>query len=265
MKPRYIDYFASDGIMATIEGRNIHLVELKACDDEEVIEEWSRYFRNNYCTDTEVDLLREGFGYSRAEFLERIKFPDKNARLGSATRSGDFCEILVADYAQFVLDYYIPRTRYDRKINRNSSPMGSDLLGFKVGPKISQNDEMIIFEVKAQASETSPGNKLQEAVNDSNKDVKRIAESLNAANQRLIDKGLFEEAKTIQRFQNATDRPYKRRFAAAAIHSNSSFSKEVIEQVSTMEHTDPGILMIVIRGEKLMNFIHEMYGRACVC
>jgi hypothetical protein len=265
MKPKYIDWLVDGGTIITNEGKSVNLLELQIYDDEAIIEEWAKRFRENYCTDTEIDMLRAGYGFSRKEYLENIKFPDKNDRLGSATRSGDFCEILIADYVQFVLDYYIPRTRYDRKINRNSSPMGSDLFGFKVGAKVSQNDEMIIFEVKAQASETSPENKLQKAVNDSNKDIKRIAESLNAANQRLIDKERFEEAKIVQRFQNATDRPYKQRFAAAAIHSNKSFSKEVIKQVSTASHIQPNLLLLVVHSEKLMNFIHQFYGRASIC
>lgn len=265
MKPRHIDWLIHDETVVTNEGKRIHVIELQLFNDEEILNEWANHFRNHYCTNDEIDILRQGYGYSREQYLKDIKFPDKEDKLGSATRSGDFCEILIADYVQYVLDYYVPRTRYDRKINRNSSPMGSDLLGFKVGNRVSKDDEMIIFEVKAQASETKPQNKLQEAVNHSKKDVKRLAESLNAINQRLIDRGLLEEAKTIQRFQNATDRPYKEKFAAAAVHTNKAFSKEVIKEVVTNTHADPNLQLLVVRSEKLMYFIHEMYRRASVC
>lgn len=205
MIPKYISNLVNEGTVTTNEGRIINVWKLNECVDEMILSEWSMHFRHHYCSDQEMDILRVGYGYTRKEFLEKIKFPDLHDPLGNATRSGDFCEILVADYAQFILNYYVPRTRYDRKVNPNSSTQGSDLLGFKIGEKVSQNDELLIFEVKAQASNTKPNNRLQDAINDSKKDIKRIAFSLNAINQRLIEKGLIEEAKIIQRFQNATD------------------------------------------------------------
>lgn len=186
---------------------------------------------------------------------------------GPSVRSGDFTEILVSDYVQYVLNYYVPRTRYDRKVNRNSSTMGSDLVGYKCGKTISKNDELIIFEVKAKASEVPSSSKceLQKAVDDSNKDVVRLAETLNAIVQRLIDRNDNNEAKRVQRFQNYTDYPYQKTYAAAAVHSNISYSETMLETVSTLNHTDTDLRLIVIHCNKLMDFIHSMYGRACEC
>lgn len=265
MIPKHITSLINESDLVTDEGQVIKIFKLEQCDDEVILNEWANYFRHHYCSDEEIDLLREGFGYTRKEYLETIKFPSRNEGLGNATRSGDFCEILVADYAQFVMKYYVPRTRYDRKVNPNSSTQGSDLIGFKVGKTISRNDELIIFEVKAQASNSTPKNRLQDAINDSKKDVKRISFSLNAVYQRLVEKGFVEDAKIVKRFQNDTDRPYRSKYAATAVHSETSFSRDVLKEVTTKEHTDPNLILIAIYSKDLMNFIHALYERASIC
>lgn len=267
MKPQYLDWLIQEKPVTTSEGKKIIVYELVIKDDENILNAWAKHLRKHYCADSEIDVLRAGFGLERKEYLKTIKFPDEQIRPGPSVRSGDFTEILVADYVQYVLDYIVPRTRYDRKVNRNSSTMGSDLIGYKCGKKISNNDELIVFEVKAQASDGPPSSesRLQKAVDDSNKDVVRLAETLNAVAQRLIDRDDIEEAKRVQRFQNSTDHPYRRTYAAAAIHSNMSYSEAVLNTVSTLHHADPDLNLLVIHCEKLMDFIHKMYGRACEC
>lgn len=264
MIPKHISTLIEEKDIITNDNKTIHVWRLNPCNDEEILSEWATHFRHHYCTDEEMDLLRSGYGYTREEFLNKIKFPSSNNPLGNAARSGDFCEILVADYAQYILNYIVPRTRYDRKTNPNSSTQGSDLLGFKMS-KISGNDELIIFEVKGQASNTKPRNRLQDAVNHSKKDIKRLAVSLNAMNQRLIDKRLIEDAKIVQRFQNATDFPYKTTYAAAAMHSDFSFSEDILKTTDTSQHINPDLYLLVIHKEDLMTFIHDLYRRASKC
>ncbi|MHC1714859.1 MAG: Hachiman antiphage defense system protein HamA [Acidaminococcaceae bacterium] len=267
MKPLYLDWLIQEKQVTTSEGKQINVYELVIQDDENILNSWAKHLRKHYCMDSEIDFLCAGFGLEKKEYLRTIKFPDERISPGPSVRSGDFTEILVADYVQYVLDYIVPRTRYDRKVNKNSSTMGSDLVGYKCGEKISQNDELIVFEVKAQASEVSPTplSRLQKAVNDSNKDVVRLGETLNALVQRLIDRKNFEEAQRVQRFQNFSDKPYLRKYAAAAVNSNKAYSEAALTTVSTINHTDPNLSLIVIHCDKLMNFIHEMYGRACEC
>jgi len=267
MRPQYLDWLIQEKTVITSEGKQIVIYELVIHDDERVLNSWATHLRKHYCADSEIDFLLEGNGFTREQYLKEIKFPDKTINPGPSVRSGDFTEILIADYVQYMLDYIVPRTRYDRKVNRNSSTMGSDLIGYKCGEKISSNDELIVFEVKATASEIRPASKarLQKAVDDSNKDVVRLAESLNAIVQRLIDRGNLDEGRQVQRFQNASDTPYRKTFAAAAVHSNKSYSKDLLKTVSTIHHADQDLKLIVIHCDKLMEFIHEMYGRACKC
>lgn len=265
MIPKHITLLEEEDSITTNDNNTIYVWRLNPCTDEEILNEWATYFRQHYCSDQELDILRSGYGYSRERFLNEIKFPNRSDRLGNSTRSGDFCEILVADFAQYILNYYVPRTRYDRKANPNSSTQGSDLLAFKVGKNISSNDELLVFEVKGQAANTKAKNRLQDAVNDSTKDIKRIAFSLNAINQRLIDKGDYDGAKIIQRFQNATDHPYKRRLGAAAVHSDYSFSEAALKTTDTSNHINPDLYLLVIHKKDLMDFIHELYRRAAIC
>jgi len=127
-------------------------MELRHKDDGQVFSAWPKHFRNHYCDDGQIDALRNGTNFSRAEYLRKIKFPNPKEAPGPSIRSGDFGEILVADYVEFALDYWLPRTRYDHKAVRNESTKGSDVIGFKVVTPGSNdpNDALAIFEVKAQ-------------------------------------------------------------------------------------------------------------------
>ncbi len=74
---------------------------------------------------------------------------------------------MVADYIEFVCNYYVPRIKYRDKFNRNVPVMGSDVYGFKIGRKASAKDEAIIFEVKGKSTpKGSPkgDERLQEAI-----------------------------------------------------------------------------------------------------
>ena len=266
MKPQYLDWLFEEKTLVTSEGKEIIIYELDIQDDENVLKLWAKHLREHYCADSEIDTLRSGLGLTREQYLRDIKFPDAHTSPGPSVRSGDFTEILIADYVQYVLDYAVPRTRYDRKVNRNSSTMGSDLIGYKCGTKISSSDKLIIFEVKACASKCANSKvRLQKAVDDSNKDKLRLAETLNAVVQRLVDKNDLSGAKKVQRFQNATDSPYTKKYAAAAVHSNASYSETALKTVSTLKHVDPNLKLVVVHCDKLMDIIHEMYGRACKC
>ncbi len=267
MKPLYLDWLVEEKTITTLDGKQVTVFELKIQNNEDILNAWAKHLREHYCSDNEIDILRAGYGLEREAYLRNIKFPDEHTIPGPSVRSGDFTEILVADYVQYILGYIVPRTRYDRKVNRNSSTMGTDLIGYKCEDRASANDEMIVFEVKATASEVTPASeaRLQKAVNDSNKDVLRLAESLNAVFQRLLDKNDFEGAKKIQRFQNYSDNPYQRVYAAAAVHSNKSYSENLISTVTTLSHIDPNLKLIVVHCDKLMGFIHHMYGRASNC
>ncbi len=267
MEKNHIDWLTQENDVVTDEGKLVKVFELVVQDDEHILNAWAHHLREHYCSDSDIDSLSSAFGMTHEEYLLKIKFPDKTVPPGPSVRAGDFTEILVADYIEFVLNYVVPRTRYDRKISKNSSPMGSDLIAYKLQDKISPDDELLIVEVKATASNVKPAEtpRLQKAVDDSNKDILRLAESLNAMNQTLLDRCRFEEAQCIQRFQNPADYPYKKNYAAAAVQSNKSYSVELLKDLTTAKHEDPDLMLLQIHCKNLMSLIHEMYRRASKC
>ncbi|MFC4652735.1 Hachiman antiphage defense system protein HamA [Lactococcus nasutitermitis] len=269
MSNSHLKYFQKKSDLVTNQGKIVTIYELKIDHDISIINEWARHLREEYCSDEELDFLVPDMGLTNQEFLTQIKFPDPDIGLGAATMSGDFAEILVSDYIEFIQGYYTTRTRYRNKINRNSSPMGSDVLGYKCKNvnSHSSNDELQVLEVKAQASETKPEAKLQKAVNDSIKsnDELRLAESLNAEVQRLWGYNRLKEAELVKRFQNKTDRPYKLVFSAVAVHSNRSYSEDLVKQVDVTKNINQNLNLLVIYSDQLLKFIKELYERASQC
>ena len=109
--------------------------------------------------------------------------------------------------------------------------------------------------------------KLQEAVDGSIKDQVRKAESLNLVKRRVLKEAREAEKYTlksrIERFQSPLDRPYHELAGAAVITSNNIYSPTVLQSTITAHHpNNQNLTLIVIRGEAMMDLIHELYTRA---
>ncbi|HBO9041973.1 MULTISPECIES: Hachiman antiphage defense system protein HamA [Pseudomonadota] len=251
----------ADGVAVAVYELNIDHT------NEPALTSWAKHFREQYCLDIQIDRLRKGTKKSRAQYLTDLVFPDKSEDFGPATRSGDFAEILIADLLESQLGYWTPRTRYDDKLVRNESPKGTDALGFKFGgagpSKPSKKDTLISFESKAQLSGKKAKARLQDAVNDSAKDVYRISESLNAIKRRLIAREDEQGADRVERFQDGLEVPYIRKSGAAAIFCSSVYDATKISKTDCTDHENAGNLMlIVVHSSALMAFVHALYERA---
>ena len=251
--------------LKTADANTVQVLEFRHQKDDKVLSEWAKHFRNHYCLDSDIDILRKGTGYSRAEYLNQIKFPDASAKPGPSIRSGDFGEILVADYLQYLLDYWVPRTRYCHKAVRNESTKGCDIIGFKIfnEGQESTKDTLAVYEVKASLTGNKSDNKLQEAVQDSAKDVTRKAESLNALKQRLLDQGQTGLSSLVERFQNSEDHPYREVSGAVALFSTSCYMPTHASATDASKHPNSdNLMLIVIHGPDMMKLVHELYRRA---
>jgi hypothetical protein len=214
--------------------------------------------------DSEIDILKSGTGKTRKQYLLDIKFPDEKKRPGPSIRSGDFAEILIADYLEFICNYWVPRLRYLEKKIKNESVKGSDVIGFKITQSeiFSPDDEMLIFEVKAALTKSN-GNTLQRAVTASAKDEIRISESLNALKQKLVIRQKLQDAEKIGRFQNILDYPYQEKSGAVAVLDRSVFDKSNFTTTITSRHYNQDCLsLIVVKGEDMMPLVHNLYRRA---
>ena len=263
----YANYFVEEEYVTTNQGERVLIFHLMPKDEEEALIEWARNLRRNYVDDQVMEEMASSLGVGHEEYLKTYKFPDPLDKWGKNVMIGDFSEILVADYLQYVLDFVVPRTRYNSKINRNRSTQGSDLIAYNVANSDEWNpkDELFVFEVKAQSTEAKAQARLQEAVEHSSKDITRLAESLVASAEILTRIRKPDQAKVVQRFLNGTDRPYITRYAAAAVHSTSSFSRDLIKQLDTSQHPSKEVQLMVVHCERLMEFINNMYERASKC
>lgn len=262
--PNHINWFKKiKNSLKTSDLKNVAQINFVYPPDSTMFSNFISYLRNHYCADEELDTLRKPTGLSRKDFLKTIKIPDQNH---ASIRASDFSEIIVSDYIQFILNYVIPRTRYKYKINKNTSPHGIDVLGFKTldHNKINKNDELITCEVKASLRKKNIDT-LQNAIKDSIKDFDiRKAESLNAIKQRLKGEGKNNIVIIIERFQNKTDKPYKEITGAAIVHSNETWENEIITNSSCENHPNvDNLLLLLIKGKNLMDLVNSLYERIC--
>ncbi|MEB0024751.1 SAVED domain-containing protein [Pseudomonas sp. MH9.2] len=254
----------SGTVIKSMCGRDIPVLKLKYdTSDTAMMSSWAKHFRNHYCRDEELPFIKNPTKTNQ-QYLLTEKFPHQLNAPGPSIRAGDFAEILIADYLEYIRNYQVPRTRYDRKGIANESTKGSDVLAFKkTKGVISDQDELLIFEVKAKASEKSKSNVLQNAINDSMKDEIRLAESLSAMRQKLFDRKDMDGVGLVDRFQREPDHPCKRRYGAGAVFTESSYDEELIAESDTSLHPNQHHLeMIVVSGELLMSLVHELYRRA---
>ncbi|CAM5771845.1 hypothetical protein LMIY3S_03645 [Labrys miyagiensis] len=265
--PAHLDWLVDTGQRTkSADGIEIEIWELQYGDDAAVLSAWAKHFRDHYCDDDMLAKLLPGTGKTAGEFLLDIKFPDASIAPGPSIRSGDFAEILVADYIEYKLGYWCPRhARYDHKTIRNESTKGCDVVGFQFVNQggFNPKDELFVFESKAAMAGNKPINRLQDAVNDSGKDKLREAMTLSALKQRFYERGETEPALKVQRFQNMPDLPFRRISGAAAVVSTSLYDESLLTQTATAGHYNTSDLkLIVIRGETLMELVHALYERA---
>jgi hypothetical protein len=245
--------------------REIEIWALAPEDDEAVLSAWARHFRQHYISDEELPLMADGTGLSNADYLRKILFPDASQTPGPSLRSGDFGEILVADYIEYMLGYWCPRTlRYQDRWNRNDSTKGCDIIGFKFATNAPHHpdDEIFIFESKSGMTNRQ-GNRLQDAITGSIKDHLREAMTLNAMKQRMLVRGEHGQADKVKRFQNEAARPFQRINGAAAVLDDEVFGATDLSTADASAHPNGSNLkLIVIRGPSLMRLVHAIYERA---
>lgn len=252
--------------LKTIEGHPIEVWELSSPPTAQLMSRWAKNFRQNYCSDAEIDELRDGTGLSRSEYLTQLVFPHKSTAPGPGIRAGDFAELLISDYVEYLLGYWVPREKYAGKSSPDESAKGVDILGFRqpAAPAASATDTLLAFEVKAQLSDSKYNDRLQTAINDSSKDHLRRAMTLNATKQRLRNAGQADKVLIVQRFQNQADHPYIYRSGAAAVLTDSAYDQAAVQKKTSIKNHQnaPNIELVVIRGNELMKLVHALYERA---
>lgn len=263
--PGYLYHLKQAESLTLGSGATCDVWELDIPNGAACLSDWATRFRQTYCPDSHIDILRADTGKSRTEYLLEFVFPDKSIAPGPAVRAGDFAELLVSDFVEFILGYWVPRGKYAEKGSRDESVKGVDIVGFKClsAEQPKPTDEMLTFEAKAQLSGGKYKDRLQVAVNDSGKDYLRAGETLAAMKRRMHLAGQQASVLVVQRFQNAVDRPYRLLSGAAAILSDAAFDVDGIKATAIAGHNNAGSLrLIAVKGKDLMTLAHALYQRA---
>jgi hypothetical protein len=267
MRPTYLSQLKKAATtLQTSDGRAIDVWELQIDTNNTHLSDWAARFRQHYCSDSDIDALRAGTGLTRSDYLTELVFPDKSDAPGPGVRAGDFAELLMSDYVEHLLGYWVPRGKYAEKASRHESVKGVDILGFRLTTTsaTTPTDTLLAFEVKAQLSGDKYTGRLQTAIDDSSKDYLRLALTLNATKRRLLKAGAHDQGLLVQRFQNASDHPYIYRSGAAAVLSDSAYNEQLLQSATKIAwHENAANLeLIVIRGKELMKLVHALYERA---
>lgn len=262
--PSHCSWFeTASQILKTKDCKEVRVVRFNHVDDEPVLREWALRFRKHYCSDEDLAKLSEAMGMSPSDYLKEIKFPHRTTAPGPSIRSGDFSEILIADYIEFLMNYTVPRTRYDRKDIGNSSTKSVDIIGFKTEGLHSDKDELITCEVKATLTNQNL-NALQEAIDHSKKDFEtRLPFALNATYLRLQERAEIELANMLKRFMNKTADPYVEITGAALICSDDCWDDRIVTEVDA-SHPNKETVILVFVGTDLMGLAHRLYETAYV-
>ncbi|WP_180729729.1 Hachiman antiphage defense system protein HamA [Paraburkholderia sp. PGU19] len=261
--PEHLNWLVQREPLRTDEGKTVTILEFQHQPDNAVLSAWARHFRQHYCSDDDIDVLRAGTEHSRSEFLKNLVFPN-TTKPGPSIRSGDFAEILVCDFLEHSMNHWVPRGRFAEKATPNESVKGTDIIGLYLSPTgNSIEDTLTTFEVKAQLRAGKPQPRLQVAVDDAAKDKVRQAYTLLAMKRKAHMQGDNARVALVERFQAKPDRPFIELTGAAAVLSNGAFDAELIAATTTASHP-PGssVLLLVIRGEDLMTLAHSLYERA---
>jgi hypothetical protein len=113
---QYLNKLKRESDLILMSGEHVEVYLLEDAINEADIGEWAVHFRQNYCLDSQIDILRRGTSLSRKEYLLKLVFPEEKPssddRRGPSTRSGDFAELLIADYLTYCENYFVPKDRY---------------------------------------------------------------------------------------------------------------------------------------------------------
>ncbi len=260
----FTNWFEYDSTVPCIGGGQVEIWKFNYQYDIDAFDEWAKHFRNQYCSDKDIDQLRKYTGKNREDYLLDFIFPDKHQALGPSTRSGDFAEILITDFLEFVQKYWTPRIRYDRKDNRNTPTKGSDVIAIKIkdDPQGNPCDELIVYEIKARIS--SKKNDLNEAIKHSSKDLLRIAESLNKAANRFFydrDQESYDKIGRIQQMINIAKKPCS--YGAALVCSNNLYNQQLVSDADVTNHPqNANLRLLLVKANDLRAIVHSLYSWA---
>ena len=259
-RPNYIDniHFSKDVLLDG--GSVVHCYHLENAFDEPIINEWALRIRREYISDENLDLISKGV--DREQFL-RDKIPTKTIKYGPRTISGEFAEIIAADFRRFVLNENVFGSRNNTKATPASPIQGCDIVSCLVGEEFSEKDELIMTESKSFLSSTNYS-VLLEAAKDSEKDSLRIGFTLAFYAGRFAELKMQDQLDMITRFINRAQMKCIEKYEGSCITIDKTLN-EVLIKSSMASYVGNPKEMYFIYGIDLMDLAHRVYERALKC
>ncbi|WP_176552724.1 Hachiman antiphage defense system protein HamA [Levilactobacillus brevis] len=267
--------YAHFGSIQNIEEKNIEVIAVQAqFDNIELITDWAKSFRHKYISDEDLLEGMEDIGENEPiDFLKEMIYPENKK-----FKSGDFGEILVAEYLMYTENFWVPTLslRYSEKSNKEESTKGSDIIAIRFDQDPAHEsvyDLLCIGEVKTGSTSTSTiRGRLQDAINGSNKDsiqllnAKRGSVGLNAVKLKIKHREPKENQgeysyREIARFENPIERPYQTQYVAAAVVDQKHINQNTVKKVVTKEsqHVD-SLRMIAVGVSDIQKLIDALYS-----
>lgn len=270
-KPQYIDWIIKENGIVFEDGVPLECYKVSFdLANDSVLDDYATHVRRHYKTDEDLADSMESLKISEREYLKDNVIPQKSQAWGSQTIAAEFCEIMLYDLFEHILDYTALRGRHWDKPTPASPIQGSDVMAFKISKsgKSSPSDELCIIEVKAKLSPERPSTKdenykaLASAKMDSDTDSLRYSVSLDFMRSKYKAKGEYFLKSVVARFQQKATYPYVQKFVAAAVISREKIEKNIIVGINGEDlKITASDQVFLIHGEKLMDLANAVYER----
>lgn len=182
-------------------------------------------------------------------------------------RSGDFGEMLIRRLAQERGDRpQIPLMKWRAKTSPDDLVRGTDLIGYVMaGAEPSRDDVLVLFEVKTRSASVNP-KIVQVALDQVTSDyASRLANQLFFQQKQLVEHGLHDDARRLARFRKPHEHPFRKRLVAAIVHEEETWDEAFLEHLPERHGATAEVEVLILRIEKLLEWIHEMYEQVPAC
>lgn len=256
--PKYLLNLSFEKDISTTSGNIVHCYCLDTLFDEATLQEWAHRIRDAYVDDETISKLINN-GVNIKAFLD-ARIPKSDNKRGCSMISGDFAELLMTDFREYILKENAFRGKLESKPTPNSPIQGCDILTYIIDGKDSTNDQLIVTESKSVISSTNY-TVLSDAAMHSGKDSTRIGETLAFLTQFYLNKNDYKNYEKVIRFTKKAELPFSEKFEASGITVCCCLDEKLVNNaLETIK--DAQKIVYFIHGSNLKELAYDLYRRA---
>jgi hypothetical protein len=211
-RPQYIDRFQKSTVPVQLgsgEFVNVYSIAAGLTDTEK--NEWAKHILAHYISTADIAKGARITGKTEQEYIQKFVLPT-----AGKDKSGEFGEIIFADFIEYILGFTVPRFKQYGKYPNNPT-QGVDIIAYKADATNSTNDTVLYGEIKSYLSERSFPI-LQKAIDEiTGRDDEKFSLALEIMRLALERRGDEAESKEVERYSNPAENPCKRIKSAGLI------------------------------------------------